>query len=107
MSDLTPFILSVSELFLIEIVVVLPGCLSCLFVGLHDTPHICAPRLDHVICFWVMIDTRHKLGSKLSQVSLPCPEDSQRVFTVRLIVRGLLGACQKLFRYGFHCSDTY
>ena len=39
-SDLSLFILSVSGLFVIEIVVILPGCLSHLFVGLHDMLHI-------------------------------------------------------------------
>ena len=39
-SDLLLFILSVSGLFVIEIVVILPGCLSHLFIGVHDMPHI-------------------------------------------------------------------
>ena len=39
-SNLSLFILSVSGLFVTEIVVILPGCLSHLFVGLHDMPHI-------------------------------------------------------------------
>ena len=48
MPDLMAFTLSVSELLVIDIVVVLPGPLSHLFAGLHDTLHIWAPRHDRV-----------------------------------------------------------
>ena len=58
MPDLTHSMLSILELFLIEIIVLLPERLSLFFVALHDAPHVWLPRQDHVYCFWVEIDTR-------------------------------------------------